>query len=157
MKIVGNIFCGQHPNRLRQHTVQPIHQTRKRKNRLSLKIGRHPLGMYPGIGTPCSVKRDRSLGQADNRLFHNLLDGNLAQLPLPTCIGSAVIGQNKFDVSHCVYGKRGTILSPAFSGKPHMRFMFCTACPEAPFTTLSIADKMITRPVRGSNLTPISQ
>ena len=34
----------------------------------------------------------------------------------------------------------GIISSPAVSAKPNIRFMFCTACPAAPFTILSSTD-----------------
>ena len=40
-----------------------------------------------------------------------------------------------------VYQKAGGIISsPAVSAKPNIRFMFCTACPAAPFTILSSTD-----------------
>lgn len=40
-----------------------------------------------------------------------------------------------------VYQKAGGIISsPAVSANPNIRFMFCTACPEAPFTILSSTD-----------------
>ena len=40
--------------------------------------------------------------------------------------------------------------SPAVSGRPNSRFIFCTACPAAPFTMLSSAPIKITRCVRSS-------
>src|SRR5262249_32700913 len=37
-------------------------------------------------------------------------------------------------------GTTATCVSPAVSGKPNIRFMFCTAWPDAPFTRLSMTD-----------------
>src|SRR5262249_22997430 len=37
------------------------------------------------------------------------------------------------------HGNSATCSSPSVSGKPSMRFMFCTACPEAPLLRLSSA------------------
>ena len=50
------------------------------------------------------------------------------------------------------YGNIGTSSSPSSSGKPNKRFIFCTACPAAPFTKLSIAPIIIMRLVRLSIL-----
>ncbi len=47
--------------------------------------------------------------------------------------------------------------SPSASGYPSIRFMFCTACPAAPLTRLSIALTTTARPVVESTTTPISQ
>lgn len=41
-------------------------------------------------------------------------------------------------------GLSPTSINPAVSSKPHIRFMFCTACPAAPFTRLSITDNTTT-------------
>ena len=51
-----------------------------------------------------------------------------------------------------VYGNTGICFSPVFSGSPNNRFMFCMACPAAPFTILSIAPIITTRLVLGSSL-----
>ena len=40
----------------------------------------------------------------------------------------------------CPHGITASCSRPAFSGRPNMMFMFCTAWPEAPFTRLSITD-----------------
>ena len=48
------------------------------------------------------------------------------------------------------YGYMGTRSSPARSSKPNAIFIFCTACPAAPLTRLSMAEKTMTRRVRGS-------
>src|SRR5579872_176437 len=46
---------------------------------------------------------------------------------------------------------------PSVSGNPSARFMFCTACPAAPFPRLSIVQTTTARPVAPSRRTPISQ
>ena len=38
------------------------------------------------------------------------------------------------------YGKRGWCRSPVVSGNPNIMLRFCNACPEAPFTRLSICN-----------------
>ena len=48
-------------------------------------------------------------------------------------------------------------LSPVVSGIPSMRFIFCTACPDAPFIKLSMALVMMALRLRLSTCTPISQ
>ena len=50
------------------------------------------------------------------------------------------------------YGNIGTNSNPSVSFNPNIRFMFCTACPAAPFTRLSMAPIMIIRFVRLSIL-----
>ena len=40
--------------------------------------------------------------------------------------------------------------SPSVSGRPNIRLRFCTACDAAPFHRLSITEKTMIRPVRGS-------
>ena len=52
-----------------------------------------------------------------------------------------------------VYGNTGGIKSPSVSGRPNNKFIFCTACPAAPFTRLSIAPIIMTRCVLSSNFT----
>ena len=54
--------------------VGALMQAGKRDERLSLKIGRHPLGMHPGIGAPGPVENNRNLGNPGKGLFHDLLD-----------------------------------------------------------------------------------
>src|SRR6516165_7946110 len=46
---------------------------------------------------------------------------------------------------------------PAFSSKPNIKFMFCTACPAAPFKRLSMHDTSTTREPSGESEKPISQ
>src|SRR5688572_4401029 len=46
-----------------------------------------------------------------------------------------------FDLDHRSHGFVPTSSKPVFSSRPNMRFMFCTACPAAPFTRLSMAEK----------------
>src|SRR5262249_20106478 len=53
------------------------------------------------------------------------------------------------------YGNSATWVSPKVSGKPSIRFMFCTAWPDAPFTRLSRAAMTMARPGRRSAATPI--
>src|SRR5262249_21435401 len=53
------------------------------------------------------------------------------------------------------HGNSGSCSSPVVSGRPAIRFMFCTACPEAPFTRLSITDSRIARPGTRSAKIPI--
>lgn len=45
-------------------------------------------------------------------------------------------------------GKKAAPRRAQSSAQPFIRFMFCTAWPDAPLVTLSIADMTITRPVR---------
>src|SRR3989338_8828692 len=53
---------------------------------------------------------------------------------------------------------RGGFLNrPSVSSKPHIRFMFCTAWPEAPLSRLSIAEIIIIVFWSALTLTPISQ
>src|SRR5512136_2375216 len=52
------------------------------------------------------------------------------------------------------YGKSAIMSRAVSSRRPHMRFMFWTACPEAPFTRLSMAERMMTRFVLGSTDSP---
>src|SRR6185436_1619332 len=40
------------------------------------------------------------------------------------------------------HGTTGTCARPVASGSPNIRFMFCTACPAAPFTRLSITERI---------------
>src|ERR1700680_1353678 len=47
--------------------------------------------------------------------------------------------------------------SPSVSAYPSIRFMFCTACPAAPLTRLSMALTTTARRVAWSTVTPISQ
>ena len=47
------------------------------------------------------------------------------------------------------HGNNAICASPISSGSEHMRFMFCTACPAAPFTRLSMTERITTRPGRG--------
>ncbi len=54
-------------------------------------------------------------------------------------------------------GYRERAGTPQSSGREQTRFMFCTACPAAPLIKLSIAERMMTRLVRGSRTRPISQ
>src|SRR5699024_10389960 len=55
------------------------------------------------------------------------------------------------------YGHNGIKSMPVFSSTPISLFMFCTACPDAPFTKLSITETTVIRFVRSSYLIPISQ
>ena len=63
---------------------------------------------------------------------------------------------HSFSFSAVFYGNIGTRSRPSLSGSPKIRFMFCTACPAAPFTRLSIAPIIMIRFVLGSILNPIS-
>src|SRR5208283_5281674 len=46
--------------------------------------------------------------------------------------------------------------NPAFSSKPNIRFMFCTACPAAPFKRLSMHDTSTTRAIRRKRETDVA-
>ena len=46
---------------------------------------------------------------------------------------------------------------PSVSPSPSIKFMFCTACPAAPFVRLSMALTTTARPEAASTVTPISQ
>ncbi len=52
----------------------------------------------------------------------------------PRSLGDAYDRQNALPLS----------ISPVVSGSPNIRFMFCTACPDAPFTRLSMTELMCT-------------
>src|SRR5699024_2111382 len=62
-----------------------------------------------------------------------------------------------FPFNKCPYGKTGIKSIPVFSSIPSILFIFCTACPEAPFTKLSMTETTVTRFVRSSYVKPISQ
>src|SRR5207245_4283125 len=47
--------------------------------------------------------------------------------------------------------------SPSSSGRPVIKLRFCTACPEAPFTRLSIAEKTTACLVPGTEAQPMAQ
>src|ERR1700686_4086663 len=52
-------------------------------------------------------------------------------------------------------GNSATCSSPIVSGKPSIRFMFCTAWPDAPLVRLSSAEPMMARPGMRSAATPM--
>ena len=57
------------------------------------------------------------------------------------------------DARHChrgLHGHKEAPSSPAVSGKPQMRFAFCTACPAAPLPRLSTTPIAMTRSRSGS-------
>src|SRR5260370_112647 len=45
------------------------------------------------------------------------------------------------DIFQITHGFVPTSIKPVFSSNPNIKFMFCTACPAAPFTRLSRAEK----------------
>ena len=53
------------------------------------------------------------------------------------------------------HGNRPTCSSPVVSGKPSIRFMFCTAWPDAPLVRLSSAEQMMARPSMRSLVSPM--
>src|SRR5690606_31066737 len=55
------------------------------------------------------------------------------------------------------HGNNGACSRPRVSGKPNIRFMFCKAWPEEPFTRLSMVAMIMARPGRRSANTPIMQ
>src|SRR5581483_2004724 len=61
-------------------------------------------------------------------------------------------------IEQCTAGLEEKLHSrPSVSARPSARFIFCTACPAAPFTRLSMALITTPRPPTGSNATPMSQ
>src|SRR5205807_6486451 len=91
-------------------------------------------------GRGAGVVRDE---QAEVRAAALLEAGGYAGGPEPTCVRDA-------------HGYTPIVGSPAVSSNPHIRFMFWTACPAAPFTRLSTAAATTAVPVRASSPTPIS-
>src|SRR5687768_1899112 len=79
-------------------------------------------------------------------------DGDARPAPVPRNLrlhldarrGDAEALADDFPATRRHYGTTATWSSPVVSGNPNMRFMFCTACPEAPFTRLSITDSTTT-------------
>ena len=53
------------------------------------------------------------------------------------------------------HGNSATCSNPMVSGKPSMRFMFCTAWPDAPLVRLSSAEPIMARPAMRSAATPM--
>src|SRR6478672_9895500 len=96
-------------------------------------VNHHPL---PGRGVPHQIA-DRARLLVEKSLDFRLLQlsHHILQAPL--------------------YGNSATCSSPVASGKPSIKFMFCTACPDAPFTRLSSVEAMMARPSMRSAATPI--
>src|SRR5262249_54984696 len=71
---------------------------------------------------------------------------------------SGLQDQQSFDKLEFIghrYGFVPTSISPVFSSSPNIKFIFCTACPAAPFTRLSKAENTTTSLPRTAK--PISQ
>lgn len=60
---------------------------------------------------------------------------------------------HSFAVARLAQGKTPTASSPRVSSQPIIAFMFWIACPEAPFTRLSMTHMTIARPGRRSSKT----
>lgn len=135
------------------------------------EMGHHALSMDASVCSTGSVDGDRFLGHSTQAGLYLALNGPVVELPLPATKVSAVVTDKQFDVSRLMshlllnrknaliqdghnlfYGKVGTVASPMVSSKPSIRFIFCTACPEAPLTILSMADIIIILLVTGSIL-----
>src|SRR6266851_4251702 len=90
-----------------------------------------------GIGGDLGVAND------DRRLCHPRLRRDARQ--------RVAEGQDEA----AAHGNKGSCSSPVVSAMPSMTFISCTACPEAPFTRLSIAETRMARPDRRSCAKPI--
>ena len=101
-----------------------------------------------GMNTDCLKSFRRSNAALYYLHFHPpLFPQTLSQTPCShKHLANAAI-QNRVS-----YGNIGAWQSPIDSSSPNIRFIFCTACPAAPFTRLSIAPIMMIRLVRKSSL-----
>lgn len=133
-------------------------------------MGNHAIGMDARIGSASTIQQDYLAGHPVEATFNFSLNSAAIFLPLPATKFSAIVAYQQFDVSrilrHAVkvlenvdedQGKSGTMSRPVVSAKPHIIFIFCTACPDAPLTILSMVDMMIIRLFAGSILKEISQ
>jgi hypothetical protein len=66
-------------------------------------------------------------------------------------------GKQRTGLSVSAHGNIATRSSPIVSGRSHITFMFWIAWPAAPFTRLSVTDRMIARPGSRSAKTPMMQ
>ena len=93
---------------------------------IGMKVGNHPQGMNTGIGAAGPMDDDFFATDYGQLFFNGSLDGYDAALPLPPLVVCAVKADEQADVS-LHQGKKAGPVRPVFSGKPLIRFIFCTA------------------------------
>ena len=108
--------------------------------------GKKILGTCRKVGDKGFIIRISKYADVENTAFHELIH------TFPGAYNHGSVFQqyaNKINLIH--YTEVGT-----HSPLPKIRFIFCTACPAAPFTRLSSAPIITTRCVLGSTLKLIS-
>ena len=148
-----------------KHGIQAADDCFAGNFRTGPEVSNHPLCVDACIRSARSVQNNFFRGHHGKAAFYFTLDGAVVFLPLPATISRPVIADEQFDSAwpagllrrhggrkQISQGKNGTMPRPAVSAKPHMMFIFCTACPEAPLTMLSMVDITMIRSVAGSIL-----
>ena len=109
-----------------EHRIQAFEESDHRHGCFSVEMGDHAEGVDTGIGPACTVHGD-GLAAEDRQLFFQFaLDGCTLALPLPAPVVASVKGDQQPDGTGG-QGKSGAPINPVVSGKPFIRFIFCTA------------------------------